>query len=1116
MPDIIDNRNEKLADHLNQIMQTSDSARLAVGYFFLSGFNAVAKTISNLKEVKLLIGNTSSRETIEQIAEGYRRLEMVADTIEENVYAKSSVIKERILNTTQNLRSSIELMDQSDDNEDLVKLFIKLIEDKKLHVKVYTKGRLHSKAYIFHYGTVFDASGNKVERHEKGTAIVGSSNLSLAGLTDNTELNIMVHGNDNLEALKQWFDRLWLESDDFNEYLMHELKSSWAAQLVTPYDIYMKTIYTLVKDRLEDLDSKEILWEDDITKQLAEFQLVAVKQAVQIIRFYGGCFISDVVGLGKSYIGAAIVKHFERTEHVRPLIICPAALTEMWERYNEVYQLNARVLSTGYLKEESDNPSNILMDNVKYRDRDFVLVDESHNFRNNDTQRYKILEKFLSFGRVKCCLLTATPRNKNIWDIYNQLKLFHQEEQTDLPIDPPNLRGYFKLIESGERQLPFMLSNLLIRRTRKHVLRFYGYDSQTNKRIDSSAFSEYSNGSKKAYVLVGDKHQYFPSRELETITYSIENTYQGLYQQIREYIGKEKKNAINTSVDQLCYARYGLWHYVLKDKQDKLPYSELQRAGINIRGLIRILLFKRLESSIYAFKESIKKMYNIHEKFLAAMEKGFIPAGEEVQKILYYETDLDVFLEKLSNIQERYNINDFDKAKLEEHIKYDMEILQKLLDLVVHIKPEQDDKLLVLKKLMNRSDIETGKILIFTQYADTAKYIFENLNPEKKDKTIEVIFSGDKSRERVIGRFAPVANPEYQLKKGELQIKILIATDVFSEGLNLQDCNRIINYDLHWNPVRLIQRFGRIDRIGTEYDTIYGYNFLPEMGIEKHLGLYEKLTNRIQEIHDTIGEDSAILDKSERLNEEAMYTIYENKGNQLSLFEEDDSEFLNISEVEELLRQIKRDDPEEYKRIINLPDGIRACKLSKKEKYYILCEAKYHDDGNLKNYKQLFLLNSKHDVISKDLPTILGAIKAEKYEIPGNKLPDGYNKSLMKVKQMFSETVKLRESEKRYSYALTLGQQYIIRELRILNNTTEIDDLKTKIQVLESIFRSTLSSAIKKELNRLRRNYIVGEDLLNALSDIYTQHDMSKMEIKKKSKNNKPVEKIICSEWIGS
>ncbi|MDP8203069.1 MAG: helicase-related protein [Candidatus Tenebribacter mawsonii] len=1117
MPDIIDNRKEKLADHLNQIMQTSESARMAVGYFFLSGFDTVSDTISNLKEVKLLIGNTSNRETIEQLAEGYRRLELVADTIEENVYAKKSIINERILNTSNNVRSSIELMDQTDDNEELIKLLIKLIEDKKLHVKVYTKGRLHSKAYIFNYGSIYDANGTELDRHEKGTAIIGSSNLSLAGLTDNTELNVMVHGNDNLEALQKWFDDLWEESEDFSEYLMNELNSSWAAKLATPYDVYMKTIYTLVKDRLEDAESKEILWEDDITKQLADFQLVAVKQAVQIIRTYGGCFISDVVGLGKSYIGAAIVKHFERTEHVRPLVICPAALTEMWERYNEVYELNARILSTGFLREDPEKVSNILLDDIKFRDRDFVLIDESHNFRNNDTQRYRILEQYLSFGRIRCCMLTATPRNKNIWDVYNQLKLFHQEELTDMPIDPPNLRSYFKLIESGERQLPSMLSNLLIRRTRNHILRFYGYDSETNKPIDSNIFSEYCKGSKKAYVIVAGKHQYFPTRELETVTYSIEDAYQGLYKRIRGFIGKEiKKDQISNTLEQLKYARYGLWHYVKKEKQEKLPYSELQRAGINIRGLIRILLFKRLESSIYAFKESIQKMLDIHKKFLAAMDKGFIPAGKDVQKILYYETDLAKFLRKISNEKSKYRIDDFDRNKLEANIKHDMKIFGEIFKLVDPIKPEQDDKLTVLKKLINSPELNKDKILIFTQYADTAKYLFENLNPGKKDDTIEVIQSGDKSQERVIGRFAPVANPEYIFKQNENQIRILIATDVFSEGLNLQDCNRIINYDLHWNPVRLIQRFGRIDRIGTEYDTIYGYNFLPETGIEKHLGLRERLAIRIQEIHDTIGEDAAILDKTEQLNEDAMYTIYEKKGDQLSLFDDDGGDLLNVTEVEEQLRQLKRDDLEEYDRIINLPDGIRACKISDNEKYYVLCEAKHQDDSDLKNYKQLFLLNNKFEVISKDIPTILGVIKSDRYEIYGNKLPSNYNESVMKVKRVFSGIVKQRESEKKYSYSLTLGQQHVIRELRILNNNTDDEDTKLKIQVLESAFRGSLSSAIKKELNRLRRNAISGDHLIRALSEIYTQHDMSKLEQKRRSSRSKPVENIVCSEWIGS
>ena len=154
---------------------------------------------------------------------------------------------------------------------------------------------------------------------------------------------------------------------------------------------------------------------------------------MKMIRDFGGAFVSDVVGLGKSYIGSAIVKYFERTEHSRPLIICPAALVEMWERYNEVYQLNARVLSMGYLKEGEDGSINFLRDDIKYRDRNFVMVDESHNFRYPETQRYKLLQNFLAVGR-RCCFLTATPRNKSAWDVFHQIKLFHQDNKETIPV----------------------------------------------------------------------------------------------------------------------------------------------------------------------------------------------------------------------------------------------------------------------------------------------------------------------------------------------------------------------------------------------------------------------------------------------------------------------------------------------------------------------------------------------------------------------------------------------------------------------------------------------------------------------------------------------------------
>lgn len=349
--DIIDNRNQKLVDHINRILDSSSAAHFAVGYFFLSGFTAISDRLTNIKELRLLIGNTTNRETIEQIAQGYRRLELISDRVEAQTYPKRTEVKQMVTDTAANIRSSIELMDQTDEAETLVKNLVQMIEEQRLHVKVYTKGTLHAKAYIFDYGTVFDRQGRPLERSEKGIAIVGSSNLTLSGITHNTELNVVIHGNDNHAELTHWFEELWNEGEDFNEALMREMQQSWAANLVRPYDIYMKTLYALVCDRLEDTAPKDLLSQDELTIQLAEFQKVAVDNAVRNIRDYGGAFVSDVVGLGKSFIGAAIVKRFEQTERARPLIICPPPLIEMWERYNEVYQLNARVLSMGLLKE---------------------------------------------------------------------------------------------------------------------------------------------------------------------------------------------------------------------------------------------------------------------------------------------------------------------------------------------------------------------------------------------------------------------------------------------------------------------------------------------------------------------------------------------------------------------------------------------------------------------------------------------------------------------------------------------------------------------------------------------------------------------------------------------
>lgn len=1087
--DIIDNRNEKLVDNVNLILDSTDRARFAVGYFFLSGFTSIAKELQTLTELRLLIGNTSTRETIEQLAEGYKELSAIENATEDLTYSSRAIRRMRADETTENLRGCIESMPQTDESEQLIRTLVDMIVSKKLKVRVYTKGRLHAKAYIFDY--------KQNGRYETGISIVGSSNLTLAGLSSNTELNVVVHGDTNQEQLRNWFDELWEESEDFDKSLMEEMQTSWALASVRPYDIYMKTLYELVKDRLER-DEDRLSPTAALMEQLADFQQVAVWQAIKIINKYGGTFVSDVVGLGKSYIGSAIVKYFEQVEDTRPLIFCPPALIPMWERYNEIHHLNAQVESSGILSGDEENARNLLFEH--YKDRSFILVDESHNFRNPGTQRYRILQDFLTTGEKKCCFLTATPRNKSAWDIYHQFKLFHPDEDTDLPIEPAHLREYFRHIERGTRNLRAFLQHILIRRTRNHILRWYGYDAETDEPIDPAEFGDYLNHQRRAYVRIGNTQQFFPQRKLTTVQYSIEETYQGIYQEIREHLGTAKTDTIA----QLTYARYGLWHYVKKGKQKVAPYRDLQSAGKNLRGLIRVLLFKRLESSVYAFKRTISRLLNVHKIFLNALDDGIVAAGEEAQQILYEasnfnEADIDAdesdILDELRKFSESYDIKDFNVKSLRKDIQHDIEILTQILEPVQRITTVKDAKLQTLKNLLDTKPLCDGKRLIFTRYIDTAEYLYDNLQTEDTD----VIYSSNKNKQKIVARFAPNANPEHRQSTDENELNTLIATDVLAEGLNLQDCGMLINYDLHWNPVRLIQRFGRIDRIGSEFDEIHGFNFLPELGIERNLGLQETLRNRIQEIHDTIGEDAAILDNTEQINEEAMYAIYEQDNAQLNLFEDSQETGTSFIEAEEILRQIKRQDPDEYERIANLRDGIRTGIPSDTKGVYIFCR--------LGSFQQPCLFDENGQLISTDPAKILQLLQCDP-EVSGQPVPPEHNARVAKQQKDF-----VTQNRNRTLFSvrqLTPAQRYILKELRLLSSTSKDP---APISRLDQAFRLPLTETIKREINGLHRRKITGDELLTELTILYQRHNMVDLEKRQHQpdERSESYAKVICS-----
>jgi len=1098
--DIIDNRTVTLLDELKRRFPHSGQAKFAVGYFFLSGLEPLRDDLYNLTELRLLIGNTTNRATIEQISEGYRRLQPVQEALEAERYPNRSEIGDTIRATTANVRDAVALMEQSDDGEALVTTLVRLIQDGRLKVRVYTRGRLHAKAYIFDYAPSYNADGSMRPSIDPGVAIVGSSNFTLSGINHNTELNVVVHGAENHAQLTRWFDDLWDESADFDRALMEELRQSWAVAQPTPYDIYMKTLFALVQHRVQEAQQQSFLWTDDINEQLAEFQRVAVRQAIQTIGQYGGCFVADVVGLGKSFIGAAIVKHFERMERARPLIICPKPLEAMWIRYNEVYQLNAHILPMSLLRMGDDPNQSMLLDDQRYRDRDFVLIDESHNFRNPNSQRYKVLQTYLEQGR-RCVLLTATPRNSDVWDVYHQLRLFLHTDVTDLPIDPPNLKTFFQYVEAGKRTLPELLSAILIRRTRSHILRWYGYDAETHERIDPEQIALYRSNQRSAYVQVGGQQQTFPRRELQTIDYSIEATYQGLYARLRTAMARPTAAESVLGQARLHYARYDVWHYVLPAKEQK--YHAERRTGINLRGLIRTMLFKRFESSVHAFRTTLQRMKTTHQAFLRGLEQGMLPIGADALALLN-GNDLweePAFVDTLATLKQRYPIEDFDQAALRADIAHDLTVIDEMLALVAPIQPAQDAKLHRLQDVLQDLPGQ-DKVLIFSQYADTAAYLYANLNPDGRDPTIAMISSASQDKNQLIARFSPRSNPAFAIPSAP-PINILIATDVLSEGLNLQECDTVINYDLHWNPVRLIQRFGRIDRIGSTNTTIYGMNFLPELELERNLGLQAKLAQRIRDIHDTIGEDAAILDPSERINERAMYAIY--TGQHTEELEDDvDDGMVGLNEAEELLRQLRDDNPAEYERIAQLRDGIRSGRWGTQAARVALFQAG--------NYQQLIMTDHAGNEISRDLTAILKVLRCDPSELTVP-LDPNHNPVLRQLFQRFTDDVTMRQAEQRQAPRLTPAQRYVQRELERLYNLNTDEDLRKQITVVEEAFRGSLSRSVHAELGSLKRAQLHGMPLLQELSTLYLRYALGQQRTGagRTADDEDSTPKILCS-----
>jgi len=1046
--DIIDNRKIFLKDRINAFLKVSGEAKFAVGYFFLSGFDEIAENIADLKEVKLIIGTTSNAKTIDEIAEGVSKKEEMEEILNQQQYQRPAKRKAISDTSKAKIANNIGHLDQSEENEDMLLRLRNLITKEKVKIKLYTRHRLHSKAYLFKYKKEIAE-----QQGAEGIGVVGSSNLTLAGFQHSTELNVIVRGNENYKSLENWFDEIWNESIDFKGEILNTIDNSWALKTVNPYDIYIMTLYYLVQSKMKY--RSQVLWDWSNIPKLYRFQRIAVMQAYEILNKYNGVFISDVVGLGKTFIGSALLKQIGKGA----VVICPPRLKRMWEEFGEKFKVDIKTISQGALNRGVFNEDSVLW---TYKDREIVLIDESDSFRNSDNKRYREIQPFLSGKKV--ILITATPQNTSIWNIYNQIRLFNQEGINEYQVKGGSIKEFFNMVDKKETKIQDLLQNILIRRTRNHIKKFYN--------------------------TVEDFPIQFPKRRLTTVSYNIDETYNNLY-------GKIKSALMN-----LTYARYNLWPYVKEEKKEYAVYKDLRKITGLLKGLHKVMLFKRLESSIFAFSETINRLLKIHKRFLESINKGIIPAGEEAQDILYRE---DIFIEdafeKLKEASKKYKIEDFKVELLREALESDIGNLEEISEYLKRIPWEKDKKFDELIKILKKR--REDKILIFSEYADTVKYLYKRLKGGFNNLT----FVTAKSKEAIsiVRRFAPIANG-YKLKETETPINILCSTDVFSRGLNLQDCSIIINYDLHWNPVRLIQRVGRVDRIGSQNEEIFVYNFLPHQKIEEEISLRERVHNRSQEIHDHIGEDEKILDESERLNEKDMYTIYDKKNiEQLEEKMEEDEGF-SLDEAEMIIESLNKGKSEYMNLIKNFQFGTRSCKKGQNCKGLFACFKK----GEI---IEPLIIDKEGKIISSP-GKVLTEVKCESNEDTERIFQEDrefFFSTLRKIQDYFEKEVKQRTKTERKKEPVVIRISKKLSQLRREIKDNDSLDLLDKIN--DTLNKGVPEEALR-ELKRLDREKTEGIDFLKRLVGIYNKFRLGERKERQDLKEKYEPTELVCCEIL--
>jgi superfamily II DNA or RNA helicase len=840
-----------------------------VGYFFISGFHKLHPALTKTEKIRILIGITTDRVTYELIQTAKGQQEFV---LESHAHVRERLPGE-ILAEFQKSADSSEI-------EDGVRKFVEWIKSGKLEVRAYPSERVHAKLYImtFHEGD-----------RDKGRVITGSSNFTEAGLQHNLEFNVELKNRSDYEFALDKFNELWAKSVDVTkDYVTTiELKSPYAQ--FTPCELYLKFLYEYFRGELNLPDELEDIYLPTGFKKL-KYQEEAVLNARKVLDEYGGAFLSDVVGLGKTYMSALLAKHINEP----CLVIAPPHLLDehnpgSWP--NVFRDFGVR----GYLCESLGKLESLLDRNLQKFTT--VFIDESHRFRTEDAQSYEMLAQICRGKRV--VLVSAVPLNNTPQDILSQIKLFQPGKNSTIP-NVRNLEAffgalrrklegldrqrdrevYFRTVQENARQTrEKILKFLMIRRTRSEIDRYYGEDLKRQ----GFKFPEVANP--------------------EPLFYKFNKTEAEVFDE-----------TIRSLTHDLKYARYTPLAYYTGERDEHEHEVQSQR---NLAKFMKILTVKRLESSFIAFQSTLGRFIQTYERVIAEFRKGHVFISKKhIGKIFeLLESDnqegIDLLLEEEK--AEKLSAKDFEPEFIAD-LENDLKALKAIRN---HWKKiTRDPKWESFRGILKKTPLlKDGKLIIFTESKETADYLAGKIRDEVEPKVL--LFTGEslKSvREEVTANFDAKA---YRPKD---EYRILVATEVLAEGVNLHRSNVVINYDIPWNPTRLIQRVGRVNRVDTKFDKIHTYNFFPTDEGNDLIKLREAAEAKIHAFIQMLGADARLLTEGEEIVSHDLFAKWNSKKTITGEDEDEETELKFLTEI----RAVRDNQPELFERIKRLPKKARS------------------------------------------------------------------------------------------------------------------------------------------------------------------------------------------------